>query len=40
MIKSAVRNLGGGFHDAARPVAGDDAPARPGARHASSERAA
>jgi len=40
MIKSAVRNLGGGFHDGARPGAGDDAPARARPRRALSERAA
>ena len=40
MIKSAVRNLGGGFHDGTRPVAGDDAPARARPRRAPSERAA
>ena len=40
MIKSAVRNLGGGFHEAVRPVAGDGAPARARPRRASSKRAA
>ena len=40
MIKSAVRNLGGGFQDAARPVAGDDRPGPGRARRGPSRRAA
>jgi DNA-binding MarR family transcriptional regulator len=40
MIKSAVRNLGGGFHDAARPAAGDESRASGRTRRASSRNAA
>ncbi len=39
MIKSAVRNLGGGFHDAAQPAAGQEA-RTPAPKRAQSRRAA
>lgn len=40
MIKSAVRNLGGGFRGAARPADGDDDPAPARTRRAPSQSAA
>jgi DNA-binding MarR family transcriptional regulator len=40
MIKSAVRNLGGGFGGGARPAVGHDGPATPKTRRAQSPHAA
>jgi hypothetical protein len=40
MIKSAVRNLGGGFHGAAQRPTGDESSPPPRARRAPSRRAA